>query len=263
VRDEDNGLVGRLLDCQREIEERKDDLTSWTDSLEELAEIQDAFKTKGEYELEGKTILDVGTDCIKPLYIALKFKPNKIIGIDENLSYSYTSDIEQKSKLFTDTKIRLYNCSLFNKGTLTRIMEKERISRFDFVLVSKTLHHLRTEECVLKHEHQETEDCCVYRFDERKIFGKLLELGRRAIIYETIGRDVKDLDKTRGRGEYFTASEMARTLKYLFETYKDNFQLIRPMNPALNNEKQSKIESLLRKVDTVCFYVQEQNLKDA
>jgi hypothetical protein len=171
---EDNGLIERLLKCEEELERHKEEAKTWTDSLEELFEIQDAFKTDGKLGIRGKTILDVGTDCVKPLYIALKFKPNKIIGIDENLTYSYASNLEQTSKLFTDMAIRLYDCSFFNNETLDRIIEKERIrkKRFDFVLVSKTLHHLRTTRCVAKecdkeHECLETEKCCVYKLSIR------------------------------------------------------------------------------------------------
>jgi len=68
---------------EKELENLKDDLLTWTDSLEELSEIESAFATDGKIKLQGKTILDVGTDCVKPLYIALKFKPDKIIGIGE------------------------------------------------------------------------------------------------------------------------------------------------------------------------------------
>ena len=86
---ENNELIERLLECEKELETRKDDLDTWTDALEELSEIEDAFAT------DGKTILDVGTDCVKPLYISLKFKPDKIIGISEDLSvYSFASDLE-------------------------------------------------------------------------------------------------------------------------------------------------------------------------
>jgi len=76
----------------------------WTDLLEELSKIEDAFEADSENRLHGKTILDVGTDCIKPLYIALKYEPDKIIGIDEDLFYSFSSDIEQKSKTFYKNK---------------------------------------------------------------------------------------------------------------------------------------------------------------
>ena len=55
----------------------------WTDAITELSDIEDAFKTNEKIEMQGKTILDVGTDSVKPLYIALKYKPTKIIGIDE------------------------------------------------------------------------------------------------------------------------------------------------------------------------------------
>lgn len=79
-------LAERLLKCLEESEYYKADLNTWTDSLEELSEIEDAFEVDKRNKLRGKTILDVGTDCVKPLYIALKFEPDKIIGISEDLS---------------------------------------------------------------------------------------------------------------------------------------------------------------------------------
>jgi hypothetical protein len=260
---ENNGLVERLLKCEKNLEGYEKDLQSWTDSLEALSEIESAFASDGEIKLDGKTILDVGTDCIKPLYIALKFKPDKIIGINEELSYSYASDLEQKSKLLTyPTKIRLYNCSLFDKETLDRIIEKEKISnkKFDFVLVSKTLHHLRTGECVEEHECREDEKCCKYGFEEQVIFEKLFGLGNRVIFYEAFFPQEKDDDKVRGRGGYFTTKEWKRTFEYLSKTYKVKF--IRPKQFNLNKETLNKIESILRKVDDICFYVEEQDVKD-
>lgn len=259
---ENNGLVERLLKCKEELESRKDDLQTWTDSLEELSEIEDAFVTDGK-KLDGKTILDVGTDCVKPLYIALKFKPDKIIGISEDLSvYSFASDLEQKSKLFAETKIRFYDCSLFDNGTLDRILKKERIGRFDFVLVSKTLHHLRIGECVAnerneEHECQEGEKCCIYGFEGQKIFKKLFKLGKRVIVFEAFYPQEKDNDKVRGRGEYFTTKEWKKTFEYLSGKHKVEF--IRPRQFHLNKETLSRVDSMLRQVDCICFYVEEQH----
>jgi len=255
---ENNGLIERL---QKDLGNHKNDLQTWTDSLEELSEIEDAFITDVKSKLDGKTILDVGTDCVKPLYIALKFKPKKIIGINEELSYSYASDIEQKSKLFSDTKIRLYNCSFFDNETFRKIREKEEIDSFDFILVSKTLHHLRTGKCTMKerdekHEHQkdETEKCCVYGFEEQKIFEKLLRLGKRVIVYETFFPQGEDDDKIRGRGGYFTTTEWGRIFEYLSGKYKVEF--VRPERFQLNKETLNRIDSILRQVDCVCFYVE-------
>jgi len=268
---EDNGLIEKLsqklLEREEDLERRKEDLKTWTNSLRELFEIQDAFKTDGKFRIRGKTVLDVGTDCIKPLYIALKFKPNKIIGIDEELTYSYASDLEQESKLFTDTTIRLYNCSLFNNETLDRIIKKEKIpkKRFDFVLVSKTLHHLRTAKCVKKerdekHECREDEKCCIYGFEEQVIFEKLLKLGTRVIVYEWFDPNEEDNDKIRGRGGYFTPKEWKQIFKNLSAKYK--VELIRPNPFHLNEKTPNEVESILRKVDYVCFYVEEQDVKD-
>lgn len=269
---EDNGLIERLseelLEREKDLESRKGDLETWTNSLVDLSEIEDAFKTDGKFRIRGKTVLDVGTDCVKPLYIALKFKPNKIIGIDEELTYSYASDLEQKSKLFTDTTtIRLYDCSLFNNETLNRIIKKERIpkKRFDFVLVSKTLHHLRSGECVgkerdEKYECLETEKCCIYGFEEQKIFKKLFELGKRVIIYEFFDPSITDDDRIRGRGGYLTPKEWKQIFQHLLsEKYKVEF--IRPRQFNLDKQTLNNVDSLLRQVDDICFYVEEQDVE--
>jgi hypothetical protein len=257
---EDNGIIERL---QKDLENRKNDLQTWTDSLEELLEIEDAFEPDEKNKLDGKTILDVGTDCVKPLYVALKFNPKKIVGINEELSYSYTSDIEQKSKLFVKTRIKFYNCSLFDKETLDRIIKREGIldKSFDFVLVSKTLHHLRTAKCVAKerdeeHECLKTEKCCIYGFEEQVIFEKLLGLGKRVIIYEFFDPNDPDNDKIRGRGGYFAREEWQRIFDYLLSgKYKVEF--IRPRQFSLNKETLNNVDSILRQVDTICFYVEK------
>lgn len=262
---EDKGLIERL---QKDLENHKNDLQTWTDSLEELSEIEDAFKTDGKPELDGKTILDIGTDCVKPLYIALKFEPDKIIGIDENLP-SIASDIKLKSRLLTKTKIGFYDCSFFDEEGIRKIREKEEIESFDFILVSKTLHHLRTGKCIKKerddkHEHQkdETEQCCIYRFEEPKIFEKLLKLGKRVIVYEVLFPQEEDDDKVRGRGGYLTPTEWERIFTYL-SGKKHRVEFIRPERFHLDKKEPEKIVATLRKVDCICFYVEKQNIRDA
>ena len=256
-------LSEKLLECEEKLEYRKNDLETWTDSLEELSEIKDAFSTDENDSLDGKTILDIGTDCVKPLYIALKFKPKKIIGINEVLSYSYTSDIEQKSKLFAEeTKIKFYDCSLFDKETLNRILKKEKVKNgFDFVLVSKTLHHFRTGKCVKKHKCQEDEKCCKYGFEAPDIFKDLLQLGNRVIIYEFFDPNDTDNDKIRGRGGYFTTKEWMDIFECLSRNYEVVF--IRPEPFPLKKQELDKVEAMLRRVDTICFYVEKQDVKDA
>jgi len=92
-------------------------------------------------------------------------------------------------------------CSLFDEVTFDRICEKEGIhGRFNFVLVSKALHNLRTEKCAEEHECPEDEESCKYGFNTEAIFKKLLSLGERVIVYESFDSTTEDLDKTRGRG---------------------------------------------------------------
>jgi hypothetical protein len=258
---ENNGLVERLLECEKKLGNLEDDLKTWTDSLEELSEIEGAFVTGEKNSLDGKTILDVGTDCVKPLYIALKFKPKKIIGIGENLSvYSFASDLEQKSKLLTETKIRFYYCNLFDKATFDRILNKEGIDkRFDFVLVSKTLHHLRTGKCKRKrdrkHNCEEDEEYCTYGFEEQAIFEKLLGLGKRVIIYEYFDPSHTDNDKIRGRGGYFTRKEWKIMFEYLSRKHKVEF--IQPERFHLDKETLGRVEPMLKQVDCICFYIED------
>jgi len=108
-------------------EENEVDWDIWTDPLEELSEIEDAFEADEKDKLHGKTILDVGTDCVKPLYIALKFEPDKTVGINEDFSlYSFASDIQRKSKLFTNTKVNFYSCSFFDDEQ-NKILREEKL----------------------------------------------------------------------------------------------------------------------------------------
>ena len=255
-------LAKRLLKCLEELDDYKTDLdiwTAWTDSLEELSEIKDAFEADSRSKLHGKTILDIGTDCVKPLYIALKFEPDKIIGIDEDLSYPYASDVEQKSKLLTKTEIKLYDCSCFNKEKLEKILMREKQTTSDFVLISKTLHHLRTGECIAKdrdekHTHPEDEECCIYRFKEQEIFEKLLQLGKRVIVYECFYPHEEDDDKVRGRGGYFTTEEWRQIFSYLSENYR--VEIIEPKRCHLDKKEVKKVMAKLRQVDRICFYVE-------
>jgi len=236
-------------------------LDSWTNSLEELSEIQEAFAVEGRIDLNGKTILDVGTDCVKPVYLALKFKPSRIVGIDESL-LSIASDIMFQSRDFAETKIRFYGCSFLNESDLDRVLKKEKIATFDYVLVSKTLHHLRTGECVTV-ERDNAHDCrrdrgeknCIYGFDEKEVFKRLLELGQRIIVYEWFSPHEEDDDKVRGRGGYFTADEWKRIFSHLCGNYRVEF--VRPQRFTLDKDSMSKIDLMLRKTDLVCFYVEK------
>ncbi len=254
---ETDRLQERLLECLDETDNLKNDLDTWTDSLEELSEIVDALES--ENGLHGKTILDVGTDCVKPLYIALKFKPDKIVGINENPHF-LMSDIEQKSKLLTETKIHFYSCSIFNEENLKKILKAEEVDKFDFILVSKTLHHLRTgKNCIAskrdqKHECGEDEEDCIYEFVEEEIFKCLLQYGERVIVFEAFYPQDEDEDKVRGRGGHFTVKEWKQIFEYLSEKY--NVQFIKPMKYRLAKGNIEKVKLILRKMDYVCFYVE-------
>ena len=263
---EENGESSeRLLKLLDTVDNLKDDLDTWTDALEELSEIKEAFETNGSYDLSQKTILDVGTDAVKPLYIALKFKPRKIVGINEWYR-PFVPNIEMKSKILIPTKIRLYTCSLFNKITLKKILDKEGIKEFSFVLVSKTLHHLRTGECIANKRDKnhnckeiewqgETEEECISQLESRKIFDLLLGLGKRVIIFESFDPNENDNDKVRGRGAYFTRNELIEMFEGISNGYR--VQFIRPEKFLITDKTFKKVKVILKKVDEICFYVEK------
>ena len=241
-------------------EENEVDWDIWTDPLEELSEIEDAFEADEKDKLHGKTLLDVGTDCVKPLYLALKFELGLIVGINEDFSlYTFASDIQRKSKLFTETKVHFYSCSLFDDEQLNKILREEKIEKFDFVLVSKTLHHLRTGKCIAskrgsEHRCRTDEKCCVYQFKEQEVFDRLLRLGNMVIVAEAFYPPDKDEDKIRGRGGYFTTREWKRIFHHLLKKYKVEF--FRPFRCSLDKKNFRKIITKLREVDIVCFHVE-------
>jgi hypothetical protein len=156
--------------------------------------------------------------------------------------------------------------------TLSRIRDKEGIDKFNYVLVSKTLHHLRTGKCVAKKRNanhdcvtneieRETERNCIYEFETKEIFEILLKSGTRVIIYEWFDPNEEDDDKVRGRGGYLTKEEWIETLRYLYDNYDVWF--IRPEKFPLNKETFDRIEPILNKVDYICFYVEERKVGNA
>jgi len=129
--------------------------------------------------------------------------------------------------------------------------------------VSKTLHHLRTGECIADrrdegHECPETEECCIYKFEEQEIFERLLELGKRVIVYESFCPHDRDDDKVRGRGGYFTTKEWKETFKNLSERYRVEF--ITPLRCHLDKKGLGSLTATLRQVDCICFYVERKNV---
>jgi hypothetical protein len=258
---DEGSLVKRLEKCLNEKDDLLDELNEWTECLTELATVEDAFGINAESGLQGKTILDVGTDCIKSLYIALKHKPRKIVGISDALP-NRASDIEQQSRLFSATKIRFYDCNFFDETTLEKILTREKIGKgeFNIVIVSKVLHHLRFgDQCVVherdeKHKCDDSEKDCIYRFEAEEIFEKLLEYGKRVVVYEAFWPHETDDDKVRGRGGYFTVREW----ESIFDQIPSKFrgELISPKRCSI--DKIEKMAEELRKVDIVCFYLEKE-----
>lgn len=198
-------------ECEEEAEEEDwEDWVWWTNPLEELSDMVDAFEKQG---LKGKTVLDVGTDCVKPLYLALKYEPQKIIGITLDKP-PFAGNIAEDSRLLTETEIHFYTCDFLDDIKLAKIRNKViGEDKFDIILISKTLHHLRTGKCIAgkrgsKHEpskhkqHREDEKCCIYEFKEAEIFERFFKYGEKVIVYEYFDPNEKDNDKVRGKGGY-------------------------------------------------------------
>jgi len=256
-------LTKRLLECLEESRELKDDLDSygsWSNSLKELSEIERAFEVDERNRLHGKTILDVGTDCVKPLYIALKYEPSKIIGINDNLP-PFALDVEKNVGYFTaNTEINFHEYSLFDRERIKEILGTER---FHYVLVSKTLHHLRNgKDCVANRRdknhlcEEEGKKNCINSFAAKEIFKDLIGLGDRVIIYEYFD-DTPDDDKERGRGGYFTAEELEMIFKCLISE-KYTVEFLKPRSCSLDKKELKRISVELEEVNDICFYVEKQ-----
>ena len=140
---------------------------------------------------------------------------------------SIASEIEAQFKLFTKTKIAFYEWNFLMEKRSKKFEQEAVMGKFDFVLISKTLHHLRTKECIAKnrdpkHECTEDEDSCIYGFGEQAIFKRLLELGKRVGVNEYFNATETDDDKERGQGGYFTASEWLEYSGISLENYEFN-----------------------------------------
>ena len=245
-------------DCEEESKEEDwEDWEWWTNPLEELGDMVDAFETE---DLKGKTILDVGTDCVKPLYIALKYEPHKIIGITLGKP-RFAGNIAEDSRLLTKTEIHFCTCDFLDDIKLTKILGKANVEdNFDFILISKTLHHLRTGRCIAnerggEHRHREDEKCCIYEFKEEEIFERFFQYGEKVIVYEWFDPNEKDEDKVRGRGGFFTIKEWNRILKHLSRNYK--VEVFKPIRCHLTKNELEKIKEKLRQVDYICFSVEK------
>jgi len=247
----------RKEDCEEESEEEDwEDWELWTDPLEELSDMVDAFEKEG---LKGKTVLDVGTDCVKPLYIALKYEPQKIIGITLDKA-RFAGNIAEDSKLLTKTEIHFFTCDFLDDIKLAKILKKVNVEdKFDFILVSKTLHHLRTGKCRAnkrggEHSHREDEKCCIYEFKE-EIFERFFNYGEKVIVQEWFDPNEKDNDKIRGKGGYFTMEEWNKMLTHLSTNYK--VELFKPIRCHLTKKELGRAIEKLRQVDCICFCVEK------
>jgi len=238
-------------------EENWEDWELWTNPIEELGDIVDVFEIEG---LKGKTILDVGTDCVKPLYIALKYEPHKIIGITLDKP-RFAGNIAEDSRLLTKTEIHFFVCDFFDDAKLAKILKKANINgKFDSILISKTLHHLRTGKCIArerggKHNHREDEKCCIYEFKEEEIFERFFKYGEKVIVYEWFDPNEKDNDKIRGKGGYFTMTEWNDVLTYLCTNYR--VELFRPERYHLTMKKLGETMEKLNRGDCICFCVEK------
>ena len=94
----------------------------------------------------------------------------------------------------------------------------------------------------------------MYKFEEQEIFERVLQLGKRVIVYECFRASGKDADKVRGRGGYFTTEEWRQIFSHLSENYR--VEVIEPIRCHLDKKEVKKVMAKLRQVDCICFYVE-------
>jgi len=101
---------------------------------------------------------------------------------------------------------------------------------------------------------REDEECCIYKFEEKKIFERLLQHGKRVIVYECFFPHEEDDDKVRGRGGNFTIGEWEQIFRYLLRDYRVEF--VKPVRCHLDKKGLKKVIAKLKQVDCICFYVE-------
>ena len=83
------------------------------------------------------------------------------------------------------------------------------------------------------------------------------------IVYESIDDATEeDADKVRGRGGYFTKNDMLQILTDLVNSGKYRVSFIRPQIFDLNKTTLNRVEPILRQVDVVCFFVEENRISE-
>ena len=76
------------------------------------------------------------------------------------------------------------------------------------------------------------------------------------IVYEAFYPETEDADKDRGRGGHFTTNEWKQIFKFLEKSKKYRVELIQPSRLHLDEKGLKEIDTILRQVDTLCFYVE-------
>jgi len=76
------------------------------------------------------------------------------------------------------------------------------------------------------------------------------------IVYEYFDPNDEDVDKVRGRGGYFTTKEWTKIFEHLSQNYKVEF--VNPQQFHVDKETLNEVDSILKKVDCILFYVEKQ-----
>ena len=109
------------------------------------------------------------------------------------------------------------------------------------------------------HACMEDEKCCIYKFEEKYIFDRFFQYGKRVIVYEYFVPDKKDPDKERGKGGHFTIEELRRLLTHLSRNYK--VELFKPLRRHLVENEMEEVMRELKNGDAICFSVEKSDVK--
>jgi len=175
--------------------------------------------TKDECEI--KTLLDIGAFGIFAILVALIFKLERVIAIDQIGFHSDFYELKEGLANFFDNRdaVQLIKADaryvkslcenkVYFKNELKEIKELEP---FHIVIMSKILHHLRTGKCKIHEKEklcQQNPKQCLFKFQPKDII-KLFLLGKQIIIWDIIALNEIDVDKDQtGIGGHLTREEL-------------------------------------------------------
>ncbi|MHA1380933.1 MAG: hypothetical protein ACTSRG_21410 [Candidatus Helarchaeota archaeon] len=252
------GIVIFFLFSMREMKEIKgllngDDEYDWEIEFDKINEWQPSFEKIRKDLKEINRICEIGGDWKSVFLLSQHLKLTRItnvnkIFIDDGNIIQYENLVKKSQFDFIKQDARFIN------GLKTKLKEKEVEIPFDLLIISKTLHHLRTGKCIIQEEKKKwhfKKHMKIFEFEPEKII-KLFKLAKFTLIWEHIEPNESDHD-IEDNGGNFTREEFKNFIKNL-KVNNFTIDLISPecindIDESIGFYPNSMIQLLIKKND--------------